>query len=167
MDTNISLIVRHLRNSGFKVLGQDGDFLVLEDPSCVLRHFETFINYAWTIIATITAFLIFGWAISMIRGAKNGVSNTAIGIRNLVIIFGILSAIYPILNVIYGGDFIGQGCKEIRVSLTEVRNILNTTDTKFKNNELYEELSIYDSGKLDGYDEETETTLSEYSTVTE
>ena len=70
---NTDTILRLLQNSGFHILGFDGTFLYLEDPSCILRSFETFIEYAWVIITCITGLLLFGWAISMIRGAKNDI----------------------------------------------------------------------------------------------
>lgn len=142
----IESIIRLLTNSGFKVLGTDAaqQYLYLEDPSCIIRSFETFIEYAWVFIYLITAILLFGWGISKIRGANTDV---ATNIRNLVIIFGTLGIAGPIVNAIYGGDLIGRGCAQIQVSLREVQTILDARNKQLSPNEsLFEGIDIYDSG---------------------
>ena len=53
-------IIRLLSNAGFRVLGTDGANLYIEDPSCILRSFQTFTEYAWIILTFITGMLIFG-----------------------------------------------------------------------------------------------------------
>lgn len=142
----IESIIRLLTNSGFKVLGTDSaqQYLYLEDPSCIIRSFETFIEYAWAFIYLITAILIFGWGISKIRGANTDVMTN---IRNLVIIFGTLAIIGPIVNAIYGGDLIGRGCAQIQVSLNDVQTILDARNEHLSPDEsLFEGIDIYDSG---------------------
>ena len=144
---NIDTIFRLLKNAGFTVLGFDGTFLHLEDPSCILRSFETFTNYAWIAITFITGVLLFGWAIAYIRGSK--IDSLFINIRNLVLIFGALSATKPIVNMIWGHDLFARGCKTISVSLSEVQRILalqNNKLAKYNPYDLYEEFNIYDSG---------------------
>lgn len=137
-----------LERSGLRVNGIDDSFVYLEDPSCILRGFETFLGYAWDILLLITAFLIMGWGISMIRGAKNDIINN---MKNLILIFGILTALPLILNVIYGGDLIGAGCKTLKVSISEVNEILATkVQTKSLDASLYEDIDIYDSGPNSG-----------------
>lgn len=143
---NTETILRLLQNSGFHILGTDGTFLYLEDPSCILRSFETFIQYAWVIIICITAVLLFGWAISLIRGAKN---DYFANLRNLIIIFGTLSAVIPIINLIYGDDLFAKGCRTIKVSMAEVNEILDARNlelSKYDEFKLYENIEIYDSG---------------------
>ena len=66
----IETIFRLLSNSGFKNLGADGVNIYMEDPACIVRSFETFLEYVWIAITVITGFLLVGWAISLIRGAK-------------------------------------------------------------------------------------------------
>lgn len=142
----IESIIRLLTNSGFKVLGTDSaqQYLYLEDPSCIIRSFETFIEYAWIFIYLITAILLFGWGISKIRGANTDV---ATNIRNLVIIFGTLGIAGPIVNAIYGGDLIGRGCAQIQVSLADVQKTLNARNEHLSPDEsLFEGIDIYDSG---------------------
>ncbi len=142
----IETITRLLTNSGFKVLGSDTaqQYLYLEDPSCIIRSFETFIEYAWVFIYLITAILLFGWGISKIRGANTDV---ATNIRNLVIIFGTLAIVGPIVNAIYGGDLIGRGCGQIKVSLADVQTVLNARNENLSPEEsLFEGIDIYDSG---------------------
>ena len=119
---NTDIILRMLQNSGFHILGTDETYLYLEDPSCILRSFETFIEYAWIIIVCITAMFLFGWAISMIRGAK---TDYFTNLRNLIIMFGTLSAVIPIVNLIWGDDLFARGCRTIRVSIAELNEILD------------------------------------------
>ncbi|MCQ2599049.1 MAG: hypothetical protein MJ187_01575 [Alphaproteobacteria bacterium] len=118
-------ILRLLSNSGFNILASDNMYIYLEDPACITRAFQTFTEYAWAIICVITGMLFFGWAISMIRGAKNDLfTNT----RNLILILGTLSIAGPIVNAIYGDDLFAQGCRTINVSINEIKQILKTKD---------------------------------------
>lgn len=138
-------IIRLLSNAGFRVLGTDGANLYIEDPSCILRSFQTFTEYAWIILTFITGMLIFGWAISMIRGAKN---NIFINLRNLTIMFGTLAAAGAILNMIYGGDLFARGCQTLAVDINTVNEMLDMRQKKMspQQTDLYESIDIYDSG---------------------
>lgn len=138
-------IIRLLSNAGFRVLGTDGANLYIEDPSCILRSFQTFTEYAWIILTFITGMLIFGWAISMIRGAKN---NIFINLRNLTIMFGTLAATGAILNMIYGGDLFARGCQTVAVDIDTVNEMLDMRQKKMspQQTDLYESIDIYDSG---------------------
>ncbi|MDR1361577.1 MAG: hypothetical protein LBJ18_04760 [Rickettsiales bacterium] len=129
MNTDFSIL---LANAGFRVLGADGGFILLEDPSCVLRSFEAFLYYSWIAITAITGLLLFGWAVSLIRGAKGDAWGMAINIRNLTIIFGILAAVKPAVNLIWGDDFFAKGCKVIRVSGAEIQRILDARNLTLK-----------------------------------
>ena len=138
-------IIRLLSNAGFRVLGTDGANLYIEDPSCILRSFQTFTEYAWIILTFITGMLIFGWAISMIRGAKD---NIFINLRNLTIMFGTLAAAGAILNMIYGGDLFARGCQTVAVDINTVNEMLDMRQKKMspQQTDLYESIDIYDSG---------------------
>lgn len=143
---NIQQIARLLTNSGIRVLGTDGQFIYIEDPSCILRSFETFIEYAWIAIVCITGLLLFGWAISMIRGAKN---NIFTNLRNLTLIFGILGAAVPIVNTIWGDDLFARGCRRVSVPIAEINKILDARNDKLKGRndyDLYEQFDIDDTG---------------------
>lgn len=144
---NTTEIVRLLQNSGIRVLGADSMSVYIEDPSCVMRGFETFLEYAWIIIVFITGVLLFGWAVSMIRGAKNDI---LINIRDLMLIFAGLSMVGPIVNVIYGDDIFSMGCKTINVSIMELNNLLDARHKKLsaRTGDLYEDFQIYDSGMV-------------------
>ncbi|MBN1281871.1 MAG: hypothetical protein JW985_02780 [Alphaproteobacteria bacterium] len=144
---NIDTIFRLLKNAGFTVLGTDGVYIHLEDPSCILRSFETFTHYAWIAITFITGVLLFGWAIAYIRGSK--ITSLLTNLRNLVLIFGTLTAAKPIVNMIWGGDVFARGCKTINVSIAEIQRILaakKMTLARYNPDDLYEEFNIYDSG---------------------
>ena len=141
---NTAEIVRLLQNSGIRVLGADSLSVYIEDPSCIMRGFQTFLEYAWIIIACITGFLLVGWAVSMIRGAKNDI---LINIRNLFLMFAALSMVGPILNVIYHGDIFGAGCKTVNISTEELNTLLEARHKKLskRTGDLYEDFQIYDS----------------------
>ncbi|MBE6457984.1 MAG: hypothetical protein E7011_04235 [Alphaproteobacteria bacterium] len=142
---NTDTILRLLQNSGFHGLRADAEFVYAEDPSCILRSFETFIEYAWVIIAVLTGVMLFGWAVSLLRGAKNDYFSN---LKNLVLIFGILTISGPILNLVYGGNLFAIGCKTIKVSIADIQEILDKRGIEFinENAELYENIDIYDSG---------------------
>ncbi len=144
---NTETILRLLRNSGYHAVHTDGVNVFVEDPSCVLRSFETFVEYAWFAILFITGLLLFGLAISMIRGSKHDMLMT---LRNLLLIFGGLSAVVPIVNLLWGGDLFARGCRTIQVSFDEINEILATRNSKLSdpNFNLYEEFDIYDSGAV-------------------
>ena len=139
-------ILRLMQNAGFRVLGADADFVYIEDPACVLRAFTTFAEYAWIALVCATGLLLFGWAISMIRGAKNDIFTN---LRNLILIFGITAAAGPIINLIYGDDLFARGCKTVEVSVSDVQKLLDAKNAKLSgrnSDDLYEDLEIYDTG---------------------
>ena len=125
---NTDTIIRLLQNSGINVIGTDASSVYIEDPSCILRGFENFIEYAWIIITAVTGVLLFGWAISMIRGAKNDIF---MNLRNLTIMFATLSAVIPIINMIWGDDLFAYGCKTIAISMNNLNTLLDMRDKKF------------------------------------
>ena len=142
---NTETIVRLLKNSGINVLGADSSSVYIEDPSCILRGFETFIEYAWVIITAVTAVLLFGWGVSLIRGAKNDIF---INMRNLIIMFATLAMVIPIVNAIWGDDLFAVGCKKIAVPMDDLNTLLEARNKKLKkaSGDLYEDLRVYDSG---------------------
>lgn len=143
----LSQTFRLLKNSGFHNLRADSEFIYMEDPSCILRSFETFLEYAWVIITILAGILLFGWAISMIRGAKY--DNIFINMRNLILIFWGLSLTKPVINLVYGDDLFARGCGTISISIDEIKKLLDARNSKLKKydqNQLYEDLIIQDSG---------------------
>ena len=124
---NTATVIRLLQNSGINVIGTDNSSVYIEDPSCILRGFETFIEYAWVIITAVTGVLLFGWAISMIRGAKNDIFTN---LRNLIIMFATLSCVIPIVNMIWGDDLFAAGCKTIAVSMDDLNTLLDARNAK-------------------------------------
>jgi hypothetical protein len=98
-----------------------GDLVTMEDPSCVIRGFETFISYAWVIVTALAGILLFGWALSMIRGAKNDIFSN---MKYLVLIFGILSVSGFIMETIYGGKFLNTWCKKIEIKVDDIAKLV-------------------------------------------
>ena len=145
---NIDTILRLLENSGFHGLSADSEFIYMEDPSCILRSFENFIEYAWVAVVAITGLLLFGWALSMTRGAK--ADNMFMNMRNLLLIFFGLSVAKPVINMIYGDNLFARGCETISVSVEEMNKLLDLRKEKLGSYiDEYENLRIYDSNNND------------------
>lgn len=146
----IETIFRLLSNSGFKNLGADGVNIYMEDPACIVRSFETFLEHAWVILVFITGIMLAGWAWMMIRGSKNAeFTSIANNLKSLILIFGALSVVPAVVNFIYGGDLIGAGCKTIAIPLDQVNQLLEMRNEELKKYDaynLYENFDIYDSG---------------------
>ena len=146
----IETIFRLLNNSGFRNLSADSVNIYMEDPACVVRSFQTFLEYAWIILVFITGVMLAGWAWMMIRGSKNAeYDSIANNLKSLVLIFGALSTTPAVVNFLYGGDLIGQGCKPIAVPLADVNKLLDMRNAELKQYDeynLYENFDIYDSG---------------------
>ena len=143
---NADTIHRLLENSGFHNIRVTPDFVTMEDPSCILRSFETFADYAYAAIVAVTGLMLFGWALGIIRGAKNDYFEN---FRVLLLIFGILSLSRPMMNMIYGGDLFGIGCRTISVPMTEMERLLAARTARLSSDEtggLYENIDIFDSG---------------------
>ena len=148
-----------LTNSGIKVFGMDDDFLYFQDPSCIFPAFDSILNYAWMAILTLTAFMLMGWAFLYI---KNGVkiSNLFNNIKNLILIFGVLSVVKPTVDFIYCGSFFdtqcalfARQCETRHVSMASVQELLDLRKKTFgKSDEamLYETFDIIDSGSGQG-----------------
>lgn len=140
----IETVVRILTSSGLNVIGADDDFLYIEDPSCPVRAFQTFAEYAWIILCVMTVLLLLAWAVAKIRAVKGDLRNA---FKNLFLICGIVSLTMPILNIIYGGDLIGTVCQKVKIPVSEVNSILATrAQNGEKEFALYEDIDIFDSG---------------------
>ncbi len=138
-------IKRLLEQSGLHVRGISDGFIIMEDPGCITRGFQNFLSDAWVALIVITGFMIMVWGIAKIRGAKLSEFGH---FKTLIMIFGVLSVLGPILNLIYGGNLMGMGCKDVKVSLSEVQSLLSE---KMKSNPdalQYEDIDIYDSGPV-------------------
>ena len=140
----IETIIKMLTSAGLTVLGSDDTFLYLEDPSCPVRAFQTFMEYAWIILCVMSGLLLIAWGVAKIRGIKGDIVNN---FKNLFLVCGIVSVAVPIMNLIYGGDLLAAACKKVQVPISEVNSILAT---RAQNGEmeymLYEDIDIYDSG---------------------
>lgn len=114
-------LIKILEQAGFHEITIVGNVVNMEDPSCVIRGFETFISNAWIIITALTGILLFGWALSMIRGAKNDIFSN---MKYLVLIFGILSVSGFIMETIYGGKFLSSWCKTVQIPISEIESLI-------------------------------------------
>jgi hypothetical protein len=139
---NTDTILRHLENSGFRVLGADGAFIFIEDPACFIRSIEGFVDVAWVIISAFAGILLFGWAVSLVRGAKGDI---VINIRNLFIMFATLAAMRPIVNLVWGDDIFELGCKTIQIPISGINKVIDSAKLKMSDNTIIENIEIYDS----------------------
>lgn len=119
---NPNTLIKILEQAGFHEVTIVGNIVNMEDPSCVIRGFETFISYAWVIVTALAGILLFGWALSMIRGAKNDIFSN---MKYLVLIFGILSVSGFIMETIYGGKFLSSWCKTVQIPISEIESLIN------------------------------------------
>ncbi|MCQ2574646.1 MAG: hypothetical protein MJ156_00895 [Alphaproteobacteria bacterium] len=125
---NIANIFSILQKSGITPTRYDDNFLYILDPSCV-HNFLTnpiwnnmsILDIGWTIIVCFTGIIIFGWAIAFIRGVQNNIFSN---LKNLALILTIISALYPIVNVIYGAKLNDNICKEIPISRDNIQTLL-------------------------------------------
>lgn len=151
---NIETVFRLLNNAGFRNLGADDANIYMEDPACIIRSFETFLEYAWTILIFITGIMLAGWAWAMIRGSKNAeLKSITNNLKNLVLLLGVISATPVLVNFVYGGDLIGRGCKTIAIPIETVDKLLAQRYEeleKYDAYNLYENFEIYDSGATIG-----------------
>jgi len=139
-----------LNNSGLKVFGVDSDFIYFEDPSCIFPAFDTLLEYAWIAIMVLLAIMLFGWAVLYIKnGIKiNTVFNNA---KSIILIMGVLAAVKPIVNFVYGDNLFGRQCEIKQVSRATVNELLEQRNKKLgksDENLLYENFSIIDSGPV-------------------
>ncbi|MDR1071942.1 MAG: M23 family metallopeptidase [Rickettsiales bacterium] len=128
-----------LTNSGFRVLGEEGGAIVLEDPTCILRSLADFMNFAWIAIGGLAAFLLLGWAVSLIRGGK--VEVAVDNLRNLFLLFAGLALVPAIAKFMLNEDLLQ--CKTMRVSISGVNEILSLKKMDAKT-------TVVDSGPITG-----------------
>lgn len=135
----LARIERTLENSGFHDVGfieTNGAIthIQMEDPGCIFRSFEVFLEFAWIVLAFITGVLLAGWAWAMIRGSKNAeLKSIANNIKNLLLIFCTLTIAPFVINAIYGkelfkredGELVFPQCKHFQVPYDTVKNFLS------------------------------------------
>jgi hypothetical protein len=143
MMTDTQIIAR-LENSGFHEIRIVGDTISMQDPTCILRGFESFIQIAGTVCGIVAFLLIFAWAISLIRGTK--ISETVSNFKNLTIIFGTLAIVGFAVNFVIGENLWKIGCDRLEVSRTQVNEILDARDQRLKEqDQIWEHFEIHDS----------------------
>lgn len=146
----IEKILLLLKNSGLNVHGVDSNFIYFDDPSCIYTAFDNILHYAWIVILVLTGIMLFGWALLYIKnGVKiNDLFNNA---KTIILIFCVLSLVKPIVNFIYGDNLFGRNCEVMKVSLSNVQELLNVRKQTLSNmdeNSLYESFDMVDSGIL-------------------
>ena len=157
---DITKIVLLLKNSGLQNIKVGNGVIEFDDPSCIWTAFDNILEFGWIVIVFFTAIMLFGWAVLYIKnGIKiNSIFNNA---KAIILIFCILSAIKPIMNVIYGDNLFAKMCDRKTVSLTSVQELLelrNKTLSQSEEEELYEIFDIKDSGII--YNSPTNNTFA-------
>lgn len=145
---DIAKIVLLLKNAGLQNIKVGNGIIEFDDPACIYTAFDNILEFGWIVIVFFTAIMLFGWALLYIKnGIKiNTVFNNA---KSMILIFCILSAIKPIVNVIYGDNLFARNCDRKSVSLPEVQQLLelrNKTLSQSAETELYEIFDMKDSG---------------------
>ena len=157
---DITKIVLLLKNSGLQNITVGNGVIEFDDPSCIWTAFDNILEFGWIVIVFFTAIMLFGWAVLYIKnGIKiNTVFNNA---KTTILIFCVLSAIKPIVNVVYGDNLFARNCDRKSVSLTSVQELLelrNKTLSQSQEEELYEIFDIKDSGII--YNRPVNTTFA-------
>ncbi|MCQ2580870.1 MAG: hypothetical protein MJ164_01720 [Alphaproteobacteria bacterium] len=135
-------IKRILVESGYDVLKDcPGDTLCIVDPTCVWPPLLEFIHTAWIVLTVVTAFLLIGWAVTMLRGANHDMVKN---LRSLFLIFGTLSVALPAVNVLGMGRAIVNHCETIKISHAQVEELLKIRNQSMQQQET-EHFDIRDS----------------------
>ena len=154
----LARIERILENSGFhdvRFIETNGAItgIEMEDPGCIFRSFEVFLEFAWIVLAFITGVLLAGWAWAMIRGSKNAeLKSIANNIKNLLLIFCTLTIAPFVINAIYGkelfkredGELVFPKCERLQVSYETVKKFLDQRESSDED-KLFEYLDWSDS----------------------
>lgn len=143
-------VINLLKNSGLKVFGMDDKYIYFEDPTCIFPAFDSVFNFAWIILLTFTAILLFGWGVLYI---KNGVKLDSLfkNIRSLVLILTVFILVKPIVNVIYGDNLFARLCEKKQVEISTVQELMDQRNKKFSNSDndlIYESFNVTDTGAL-------------------
>ena len=156
MNSTIEKILLALHNSGFEnvVIDTAEGIIYMDDPTCIARTFQSFLEIAWIAITLVAGMLTFFWAISLIRGVKN---DLFISVRNLAVIFILLAALLPFVSKY----LMDNACSGFTASLATVEKYIDERERHLKNQgeETYEILYVQDSGlqipkeELEGLDE--------------
>ena len=144
MDTD--KIVFLLKNSGLQNITVGNGVIEFDDPACLYPVFDNILEIGWIVILVLTAIMLFGWGVLYI---KNGVKieNLFNNAKVIILIFCILSAVKPIVNVIYGDNLFARNCDRKTVSLSNVQELLNIRNqTLIDEDSLYEVFDMVDSG---------------------
>ena len=151
----IANIITLLNNSGLKVIGTEGDFIVFQDPSCLFNAFDMFMNYAWAAVIGLLIIMLIGWGLLYLyNGAK--LESIFKDTKALFLMFTVLALVKPIVNAVYGDNLFAKQCETKRVSLTQVKKLLAQRDTSLDALDDYlmqETFTVVDSGII--YDTDT------------
>lgn len=147
---NQTEIITLLKNSGLTVFGMDSKYIYFQDPTCIFPAFDSIFNFAWIVLLTFTAILLFGWGVLYI---KNGVNLDSLfkNIRSLVLILTVFILIKPIVNVIYGDNLFAKLCDKKQVEISTVQELINQRNKKFSNSNqdlMSESFNVTDTGAL-------------------
>jgi len=109
-----------LIKAGYNVLDIRGGDVIIEDPTCLLRAFSDFIDFAGIAIGGVTMMLLFGWGIALIRGAKMDIIEL---FRDLFLLSAGLAIIPVLVNFLIGQEV--WECKKIGVSVSAINKALS------------------------------------------
>ncbi len=157
---DIYTIIQILERTGYHVVNHDSSYLYIVDPACPVPAFFDLIEYAWIILCVITCILLFGWGVTLIRGAGHAYFKN---LRDLILIFSTVSAGVPIVNFIWGDDIKKSACETMQISITDLQNI----QVKSLENPEYESIQIYDSFANDNQIDLTDSDIQELDKLIE
>lgn len=142
---NHTEIISLLKMSGLEKVGfsTDGNFILFQDPACILPAFDLILHYAWIVIMVLIGIMLFSWGILYIM---NGIKLESAfhNAKSLVLVLAILALVKPIVNFVYGDDLFAKQCDTKQVALANVQELIKQREKYFENNEINQQYEIFD-----------------------
>lgn len=138
----LKAIVQTLEKAGYQFPATcSNGFLCIIDPTCIWTPLLEFIHTAWIILSVVTALLLIGWGVTMLRGASHDIVKN---LRTLVLIFGALSVALPAVKFLGGDKVVINQCNVIKIPTSELQELVNAQHKTLEQNN-YEYFDVQDS----------------------
>ncbi|MDR0449589.1 MAG: M23 family metallopeptidase, partial [Rickettsiales bacterium] len=115
-------ILQHLWQSGIDA-EIVGDQFYVSSQGCFINSAFDFLGEFQILLYIVAAFMMAGWAFALIRGAQTNIVNN---LRNLAIVFAVLSIIRPLMIVFYGtaNHFEDIACRRLKVGADDIKRVV-------------------------------------------
>lgn len=138
---SLAKVAKLLTDAGYQLRDCQNGFLCIVDPTCIWTPLLDFIETAWIVLTCVTAILLIGWAVTLMRGASHSMAKNIV---SLTLIFGTLSVAIPVMNVMGAGKVIVNQCDTIKVPQDQIQKLLDLNKSQLSQ-PVYEDFEIWDS----------------------